>query len=1759
MLAAALLAGSAQTVTAAELPAAELVETAPVTEEAAEETEALFETEGATFEEEASKETVDGAQLEAEDDLPPVSANGTVNYTLVSKDPVYLNNGTVSLPDTAGSEADLLAELTNHPDRYLKTDLFATHSREAQTVIGFYVDSEYTKPLSVGTWTNGVYREEQHGSGTLSSRVIYARLIARYEMTLYPGKSGASMVPDSGDGKVTSISSGDVYSWRVETDEVDKKISMPVMSCPGFVFGGWEYGAKILSGKALLSGAMKELTARWVEGVRVEFRLYPNEAVEREAYLSDLAIRDSKFTALEFEDRQRSSMIRYQSTEWIDGYTEVQVGDTIGSGFTDHKSGEFTQTPSLDPVAEKGYRARFLGWRVSSAPGKVYTSDQLANLTVTGPTFVQAVWDDTTDFVTVHFIMGEDGKAKYLDNKLRRETEQAEFWYHVPQKKDLREMFFDKAGCTVRAIPANNADTFQGWAEMATPALETDWIYDATKDSHDIYLVPIILRNQTSKGVRFTSVKVGDKASEARMIQPTVGTTVSMTAGLLANTTGTIEWKVLDTEYKEIKKEGIITTLTKKKGKTSSFKAKKAGTVYIEISVRDGSVVYSDLLTVNVKGTVKGLVWTDSSGKELGTKADGVLLKSASFSETYQLTALRRMKIKYESGESAGRIYVTTTRGFADDDFFKIENLKTDPATGRHYILTESDGSGRIQVVTKNSEDSIYEFLGDGWQHKAHAGVTTLTLSTENGYKLDLRVIVAGYDEDSKQFIWTDGKAVRSQVRHLYGGEYSPLASGYGRDCWFDKEGIARIDVFGNTGGLIKRTDGSYILIDEKTRTEEYKNRWIKVAGEYQYGAGDDAPRYHISDQGVVQSGWYSVSGGVKYYAPATASRPFEPIVNDWIQLSGNRYYMDGYGFRVKGKKEIPFDSGNYYFFDNTANTKTPGKMLTGWVKEESGGVFWYDKGTGLRAPTTTISGGDAKKYPLIKDGGKFYYNSARGKVTGGPGWLIINADGTYNLYKNCPIDEVNVIAGENAFYVVDAAGELAHNRLVKTNEGTWYFGADCLPVLGAKTVDKVPYFFTGMKRMAAVDTDDTAGFYLEGGATPIYYHLEKSDTKTYRKWTDENKNVLDQVWAENRAQTERFYIVKGTMVTGWRKIAGQKYYFNPDATLKKPTGTAALMEISGKKYYLDTNGMLLVKKWGVPGVGPSDLPTGAEFYTGAAGIPLCGRQTITVGGVKKTFFFNTQNGKKFSDRLIRVGKTLYLLDADGAVATRSSAGWNDPATKDYYVTKAGTVKTGWVTVNEGSKKTYYYTADGEKMSGLQVKTFNKAIYYFDPADGDARKENAWVDDGSGKRYYNNVGKALVGRKKVNGSFYIFDENGICYEDCYVRIGNMVYHQGIGGAQTSITEGTVRAVDGEEYRVKNNGKIVTGLVKVKDTTSLYLAGTGIRARSGFYKVAAKKWAYFDEDGIMQKTVNATVQRVGEHVATGNLLFKLEKKTGYITGFMDDQGKVLKNAVVTLGDGEQYIIGAGGGIATGWYSYQNPNTMRRYRYYIASSGKLSVTQTQNLTDKQTNKRPFIKVDGKYYYQDEDGVALASVADVEEMYCLDENGSLRAFFVNKQGEVQFSKKVTVNNRMTFIDENGYPATGWFFDDNSWYYAVNGHPLHSEKISACESGMIIRTDTYEDETLADFRNTVTGDPLRAICEVGYNGKQSVVWKDTDDKLINGTFERVGEDGKTVTVYTFEKGVMKTGDVTVFDSASHQKVKMTFDKYTGKAKYKK
>ena len=547
-----------------------------------------------------------------------------------------------------------------------------------------------------------------------------------------------------------------------------------------------------------------------------------------------------------------------------------------------------------------------------------------------------------------------------------------------------------------------------------------------------------------------------------------------------------------------------------------------------------------------------------------------------------------------------------------------------------------------------------------------------------------------------------------------------------------------------------------------------------------------------------------------------------------------------------------------------------------------------------------------------------------------------------------------------------------------------------------------------------------------------------------------------------------------------------------------------------GNWYYLDSDGHKLT--------GPQTIDN-FNLYFHDNGIQAKGEK-ITIDG--KDYYYDKDNGRKVTDTSIEVDGKTYLADADGSLTEKTQLPTQ--------------VVTGGHFQSDNQKDWYYYTANGEKLTGWQ--NVDGVILYFNKDGRQAKDKIVQID---GKTYY-------------------FDKNN----------GRMVKNQ-----WASINAGGIdpASKDYRSYYLGDDGAAVTGGQDI-DGKHLYFTETGIYATNGIYSINGKNYLF--EKGQLVKDAYGVVDKPGSKVrltytyrtnADGEVLTGKQMIDGTEYVFASD-GHVVDGVIGY--DGKLYLVkdskiqknyfGAffsknpilGGINFTGIYG-TDENGVLLEGVQRGLDGQLHYFQPEvKSVDKPTWKEidgkryrltksyrteryadmytaiilsdTTLKVDDKTYTIDNEGVATEFTA--KNQFVRDDNWNW--YYYDADGKLLTGRQ-TIDGVQLYFDKNGKQVKGSLVDiDGDTYYFDKDSGAMWTNSSLTLNGMTYEIDD-QGRVTSSLRNTFVQDKDGDWTYLKDKGQVATGWQTIDGiqlyfdgtgKQIKG--ERILIDGK---YYYFDK----------------------------------
>ena len=493
-----------------------------------------------------------------------------------------------------------------------------------------------------------------------------------------------------------------------------------------------------------------------------------------------------------------------------------------------------------------------------------------------------------------------------------------------------------------------------------------------------------------------------------------------------------------------------------------------------------------------------------------------------------------------------------------------------------------------------------------------------------------------------------------------------------------------------------------------------------------------------------------------------------------------------------------------------------------------------------------------------------------------------------------------------------------------------------------------------------------------------------------------------------------------------------------------------------GNWYYLDSDGHKLT--------GPQTIDN-FNLYFHDNGIQAKGEK-ITIDG--KDYYYDKDNGRKVTDTSIEVDGKTYLADADGILTEKTQlptqvvtgGHFQSDNQKDwYYYTANGEKLTGWQNVDG---VILYFDKDGKQVKG-QEREIGGKYYRFDENDG-SLLTNQWHHTSifNGYRtepqyttytnYLGEDGAAFIGWHTIDSKRYYFKPDGLLAKNDTVTIDGKIYLFDYQGQLVKNKYGIVETpsmfhANTSTYRTNANGEVLTGkqIIDGKE----YLFGKDGYIITDIINRDGKKYLYISSE--LQK----------------NVLFLWMQKTfsggGIPKGiFGTDENGVVLEGIKRGADGQLHYF------QPEVYSVEQP-TWKEIDGHLYRFGK-ELTPFPNLglvTIILSNTT--LKVDDKTYTIDNEGVATEFTA--KNQFVRDDFWNW--YYYDKDGKLLTGRQ-TIDGVQLYFDANGKQAKGTLvdIDGDTYYFDKDSGALWTNR--TIQLGGVTYTIDEEGHVTSSLRNT-------------------------------------------------------------------------------------
>ena len=559
------------------------------------------------------------------------------------------------------------------------------------------------------------------------------------------------------------------------------------------------------------------------------------------------------------------------------------------------------------------------------------------------------------------------------------------------------------------------------------------------------------------------------------------------------------------------------------------------------------------------------------------------------------------------------------------------------------------------------------------------------------------------------------------------------------------------------------------------------------------------------------------------------------------------------------------------------------------------------------------------------------------------------------------------------------------------------------------------------------------------------------------------NGKLYVSEWYENEWGDRYYYGEEGRSYSGVHEVNGNLCCFYSNDQLCKNT---YFTTENGENYYCDSDG-------------------NATKLTNNSWTKVDGK------------YFYVKNGKVLANCVEKIGNAYYGFDYAGQMYADESfyfSTWdNNTYTYNYYRAK----KNGSLYISQwyyDGNYYYYYGTDGVAYNG--VKDINGVKYYFENSqmatsgfcesegnvyiineDGHltACTANGWVLYQNQYYYLENASPIKNCVRKIENSYYGFDNEGVMYKDCTFTIGWnwRVCYRARSNGKLYVSE-WYKDTDGNWYFYDDNACGASGLKIINGKKYLFSSYNEYA-----HKLLINSIEYWDGSYYAVDKNGEILQSEGWHKIVGDWCYVKEDGTLY-QGILENCGytyymdpKMWKNIEITDIDGNACKIDSSGHISK---ITENGFFNRGWRSSYVSEGTIV-------------KNCWKRISGKWYYFDKDGYMM--ISDDRN------NGTVHT--------------IKINNKYYYFYEDGAMA------ENGWVYMCTGKWCFAKA-----SGELVTGDAWIGKTLYHFSDD--GVLKSGICNE--NGTYAVFNKD-GAKL--GTITQEGWNKINGNYYYLEDGCVK------------------------------
>ncbi len=423
------------------------------------------------------------------------------------------------------------------------------------------------------------------------------------------------------------------------------------------------------------------------------------------------------------------------------------------------------------------------------------------------------------------------------------------------------------------------------------------------------------------------------------------------------------------------------------------------------------------------------------------------------------------------------------------------------------------------------------------------------------------------------------------------------------------------------------------------------------------------------------------------------------------------------------------------------------------------------------------------------------------------------------------------------------------------------------------------------------------------------------------------------------------YYNTSGDYVTdAWKSYNGQYFYLGDEGAML----TSQLIEDGDNHYYVDANGAMVKNTWvAVPADDNETLDVDYRWYYFGS-----------TGKAYRKSFGKTINGKKYG--FDEDGKMLFGYVEDGSYTIRNDE--EDPILgADYYygTNEDGARHTGWLQYTDAltdKDEDYYWfyfnTSNGKKVKD-QMKTVNGKKYNFD-ADGimSFKWETASVGGAKTTTWFGTLEDGSLAKNKWIWNKPYSSEQGATLNSTIEDNEDETSRWFRTDASGSLIKGKTKKVNGKWYVFDQDGVMKTGLVVLDDFEGSVSGANFVKAydmdevtkkilmEDNGGEGYGKAIHYFSEEEEKDGSMKTGTIKI--ELSDDEYTFCFTKNTGaakdgydssnkkvYNNGILEKAGDDKYKVVTDMLNENDYLVGSTGNVVKAVNKYKDAND----KYYV----------------------------------------------------------------------------------------------------------------------------------------------------------------------------------------------------------------------------------